>query len=52
MLSTHALIVKLLRSLGGRKEVEQYLRHYASVGAPPPAVSSPRSIARSPSRSR
>lgn len=31
MLSTHALIVKLLRSLGGRKEVEQYLKQFSEI---------------------
>jgi acetylglutamate synthase len=31
VLSTHALIVKLLRSLGGRKEVEQYLKQFSEI---------------------
>ena len=31
MNSTHDIIVRLLRSLGSRKEVEQYLKQYSSV---------------------
>ena len=30
-MKTHAAIVELLRNIGGRKEVEQYLRHYCGV---------------------
>ncbi len=33
MQSTQDIIVKLLTNIGSRKEVEQYLRHYASVDA-------------------
>jgi len=33
MHSTQDIIVKLLTNIGSRKEVEQYLRHYSSVGA-------------------
>src|SRR5690554_6309006 len=32
------VIVRLLANIGSRKEVEQYLRHYASVDAPKFAV--------------
>jgi acetylglutamate kinase len=35
---TQDVIVKLLTNIGSRKEVEQYLRHYASVDAPKFAV--------------
>lgn len=35
---TQDVIVKLLGNIGSRKEVEQYLRHYASVDAPKFAV--------------
>ena len=35
---TQDLIVRLLTNIGSRKEVEQYLRHYASVDAPKFAV--------------
>ncbi len=35
---TQDVIVRLLTNIGSRKEVEQYLRHYASVGAPKFAV--------------
>lgn len=38
MKSTQEIIVRLLGNIGGRKEVEQYLRHYASVDAPKFAV--------------
>ena len=31
MSETRAIIVELLRNIGGRKEVEQYLKHYCSV---------------------
>lgn len=31
MSDTRAIIVELLRNIGGRKEVEQYLKHYCSV---------------------
>jgi acetylglutamate kinase len=36
--STQEIIVRLLGNIGSRKEVEQYLRHYASVDAPKFAV--------------
>lgn len=35
---TQDVIVRLLTNIGSRKEVEQYLRHYASVDAPKFAV--------------
>jgi acetylglutamate kinase len=35
---TQDVIVKLLTNIGSRKEVEQYLKHYASVDAPKFAV--------------
>lgn len=35
---TQDVIVRLLANIGSRKEVEQYLRHYASVDAPKFAV--------------
>ena len=35
---TQDVIVRLLGNIGSRKEVEQYLRHYASVDAPKFAV--------------
>lgn len=38
MKSTQEIIVRLLGNIGSRKEVEQYLRHYASVDAPKFAV--------------
>ncbi len=38
MKSTQDVIVKLLANIGSRKEVDQYLRHYASVDAPKFAV--------------
>ncbi len=38
MRSTQEIIVRLLGNIGSRKEVEQYLRHYASVDAPKFAV--------------
>jgi len=38
MQSTQDIIVKLLTNIGSRKEVEQYLRHYASVDAQKVAV--------------
>jgi acetylglutamate kinase len=36
--STQEIIARLLGNIGSRKEVEQYLRHYASVEAPKFAV--------------
>ena len=36
--TTQEIIVRLLGNIGGRKEVEQYLRHYASMDAPKFAV--------------
>ncbi len=38
MNSTQDVIVKLLANIGSRKEVDQYLRHYASVDAPKFAI--------------
>jgi acetylglutamate kinase len=38
MKTTQDIIVRLLGNIGSRKEVEQYLRHYASVEAPKFAV--------------
>ncbi len=38
MNETRDVIVKLLTNIGSRKEVEQYLRHYAGEGAPKSAV--------------
>ena len=38
MSSTQDVIVTLLTNIGSRKEVQQYLRHYASVSAPKFAV--------------
>lgn len=38
MKDTQDVIVRLLGNIGSRKEVEQYLRHYASVDAPKFAV--------------
>jgi acetylglutamate kinase len=38
MKETQDVIVRLLGNIGSRKEVEQYLRHYASVDAPKFAV--------------
>lgn len=38
MNNTQNIIVKLLSNIGSRKEVEQYLRNYASAGAPKLAV--------------
>ena len=35
---TQDVIVRLLTNIGSRKEVEQYLRNYASVDAPKFAV--------------
>ncbi|MFO0617046.1 MAG: acetylglutamate kinase [Polyangiaceae bacterium] len=38
MNATQDVIIRLLGNIGSRKEVEQYLRHYASVDAPKFAV--------------
>src|ERR1700679_1208732 len=38
MQSTQDIIVKLLTNIGSRKEVEQYLRHYAGEGSQKLAV--------------
>jgi bifunctional N-acetylglutamate synthase/kinase len=38
MSETRDVIVKLLTNIGSRKEVEQYLRHYAGEGEPKSAV--------------